>query len=527
MKARITLLGIILLAGAVFAPAQVLNNRLASGYDIGEGDDDDAYDQGKAALNDGRWELAVEKFSEAAREEDSRSAGALYWKAYALNKLGRRGEAFDAVSELRKTYPKSKWVKDADALCVEMGGCKLTPTAAGPANCGGDEETKLLILDRMMDQEDERAVDILEKFLNCTNSKKLQDHALFVLSQSDSPRARAVVEKIARGQNHPELQRRAIEKLGIEGGQHNLDVMFEIYKSSSDGGLKRALLNSLGVADDKKHLLEIANGEKDPKLLHAAINGLGVAGARNELRQLYKQSDSADAKKAVMDAMIVDGDTEGFAEIARTEKNVELQKKAIQGLGVNGATAELRRMYKDATSKEIKKSVLQAFIVDGDTGAFAEVARTESDPELRKQAIEGLGVNGATAELRQLYKESNSKGAKLAVLNAFIVAGDSEAFMDIAKNEPDPELRHKAIEGIGISGGKGAGAALVAVYQNYSDKETKHAALNGLFIADDARHLIELAKKETDPEMKRVIIEKLSVMGNKEAKDYLIEILEK
>ena len=50
---------------------------------------------------------------------------------------------------------------------------------------------------------------------------------------------------------------------------------------------------------------------------------------------------------------------------------------------------------------------------------------------------------------------------------------------------------------------------------------------NKLFVHGDAHSLVELAKKETDPEMRKRLVEKLSVMGNKEATDYLMQLLEK
>jgi hypothetical protein len=38
---------------------------------------------------------------------------------------------------------------------------------------------------------------------------------------------------------------------------------------------------------------------------------------------------------------------------------------------------------------------------------------------------------------------------------------------------------------------------------------------------------VELARKETDPEMKKRLVSKLAIMNNKEATDYLIQLLEK
>jgi hypothetical protein len=39
--------------------------------------------------------------------------------------------------------------------------------------------------------------------------------------------------------------------------------------------------------------------------------------------------------------------------------------------------------------------------------------------------------------------------------------------------------------------------------------------------------MISLARSENDPQMKRKIVEKLAIMDSKEAKDYMLEILNK
>ena len=39
--------------------------------------------------------------------------------------------------------------------------------------------------------------------------------------------------------------------------------------------------------------------------------------------------------------------------------------------------------------------------------------------------------------------------------------------------------------------------------------------------------MVELARKETNPEMKKMIVSKLSIMGSKDATEYLMELLNK
>jgi HEAT repeat protein len=53
----------------------------------------------------------------------------------------------------------------------------------------------------------------------------------------------------------------------------------------------------------------------------------------------------------------------------------------------------------------------------------------------------------------------------------------------------------------------------------------KRAAIDGLFISGNAAALVALAKKETDRDLKRSIVEKLSIMGSPEAKEYMLELL--
>jgi len=53
----------------------------------------------------------------------------------------------------------------------------------------------------------------------------------------------------------------------------------------------------------------------------------------------------------------------------------------------------------------------------------------------------------------------------------------------------------------------------------------KHAVIDGLFFSGNASALVALARKETDRDLKRRIVEKLALMGTPEARDYMLELL--
>lgn len=68
---------------------------------------------------------------------------------------------------------------------------------------------------------------------------------------------------------------------------------------------------------------------------------------------------------------------------------------------------------------------------------------------------------------------------------------------------------------------------LVAAYKKYTDPETKKAVVQALFLAGDSHDLVELARGEKDPSLKQEIVQQLSIMHDKEATDYMVEILNK
>ena len=112
-------------SGLAFAPQIAGFKRNAS--------DDRLYDAGQSALENRHWDEALEDFNQVASRGGTRADGAWYWKAYTLNKLGRRDEALAAIAELRKSFPNSRWLDDAKALELEVkqaSGQKVAPEAS-------------------------------------------------------------------------------------------------------------------------------------------------------------------------------------------------------------------------------------------------------------------------------------------------------------------------------------------------------------------------------------------------------------
>lgn len=364
--------------------AQMRNVHIRMGRD---GSADALYDRGRRELDQHYWDQAVATFTEVVARGGTRADGALYWKAYALNKLGRRDDALAAIAELRKSYAASRWLDDAKALEVEVR--QAAGGSVAPEN-QNDDEIKLLALNGLMQSDPDRAFPLLENLLKSANSPRLKDQAVFVLAQSSSPKAQQLLAQIARGAGNPDLQLTAIRYMSAVNRRqgNNNQVLFEIYNSSSDTAVKRQILNALAGASDKDHLLQIARSEKSPELRLDAIRMLGATGSQAEMWQLYQSETDPDVKRQILAGMT--GSSERLIEVARTEKDPKLRRAAIQFLGsvkAQNASDALVAMYGSEQERDVKRAIINALAGQRNAKALVEIGRQEKDLELKKEIV--------------------------------------------------------------------------------------------------------------------------------------------
>jgi hypothetical protein len=164
------------------------------------------------------------------------------------------------------------------------------------------------------------AIPILDKVIHGNESRKMKDKALFVLSQSSSEKAQQSLLSIAKAGDDPDLQKRAIRYLGMNGNSRNRAILKEIYTSSANPEVKKAVFQGWLMCGVKDDVLAVAQQEKSPELHKEAIRYLGMMGGRNELRQLIKQETDRDVKDALLQALGISGDVQGWPSSRRTIK---------------------------------------------------------------------------------------------------------------------------------------------------------------------------------------------------------------
>jgi len=427
------------------------------------------YDEGQKSLREQNWMEAAEQFEQAIKSDKDQADAAMYWRGYAFYKAGRSKEAERELRRLERKYPQSSWVKEAQALRVEHQDPEKSIELAAESGSEMDDELRLFALAQLMDRDPERALPLVLDLARNSDSEKVRQDAVFILAISDAPEARQALAEMARDSNDPETQ-----------------------------------IN--------------------------AIHILGTMDATEELQSLYASLQDRDTKIAVIEALSIAGESALLRQVLATETDQELRSAAIHGIAMedNDESASLlQSIYDNSDSIEEKSAILEALVMmDDATGLALKILRTESNPELQRQAIQVLGIMDANEELGELYSSMTDRDSRLAILEAMSISDDSDGLYKILQVEQDAELRAAAIQGLAINGEEKAGDYLVAMYPGAS-REEKTAVIESMMIMDDTQGLLSLLKQESDPELKREMLQMLTIMDSEESDQYLFEMLEK
>lgn len=349
------------------------------------------YRDGQDALADGRFSDAVEAFRALGDQPGAAVDRALYWQAYAESKAGRRSAALSTLTRLVEQFPASRWLDDARALQLELGG--LSPERVAVE---ADDELKLYALDALMHGDPERAVELLEAFLAGDQPKRLQEHALFVLSQTSSPRAGELLTTFARDGSKKDLQREAIRALAISGESAAITELTSIYRASNDVETKHEVLQSLVAASAPDATLELARAETDRALRSRAIETLAAMGATEQLSTLERTL-GPEHRSEIYRAYGIAGDSETLLRALGQARDPQTTTAVIEALGIAGVDPEIRERLLEAYrrgNETVKDSVLHALVVAEDSGALLEVFRSEADPERKGAALRSLSIVG-------------------------------------------------------------------------------------------------------------------------------------
>jgi len=261
--------------------------------------DDALYAAGSKAMDEQRWADSVATFDKVAAAKGKHADAALYWKAYSLNKLGRKDEAMSTCDSLKQQMPSSPWNKECAVLRVGGSAADARAVAekvrqeqqeqrdqirvisreqvykrAGQET--SEDDIKVLALNALLQQEPAKALPILHDLILSDKPIELRKQALFVLSRSHDPQAQAMLLDIATNAKDASLQEIAVQALAIYHPKDSGATLVKIYQSTTDTKVKRSVLNGLFIAHDATRLVELARGEKDLNMKRDIVSQLAI-----------------------------------------------------------------------------------------------------------------------------------------------------------------------------------------------------------------------------------------------------------
>jgi hypothetical protein len=365
---------------------------------------DGLYDQARSRIDQNQYDRAIQSLDRIITAGANQAPGAMYWKASSLARIARRPDALTTLADLRGRFPKSPWVKDAQALELEV---KQASGQSVSAEAQGDDELKLLALRGLMQSDPETALPVIEKMLAGNSSVRVKDRALFVVSQSRSARGRSLIVGVAKGNGNPDLQLRAIRYIGQMGGTEAAQTLDEVYRATGEERVKREIIRALGNARARERLLALARGEASAELRGDAVRALGNMSATAELEQLYRSEASVEVKRRILQAMQNSGGGDRLAAIARSETDADLKRSAIRYLGNSRsatATETLTSLYASEQQVEVKRAIIEALSNGGRAQPLVTLARSEKDLALKQEIVRRLG-NMRVPEAREYLLE--------------------------------------------------------------------------------------------------------------------------
>jgi HEAT repeat protein len=201
----------------------------------------------------------------------------------------------------------------------------------------------------------------------------------------------------------------------------------------------------------------------------------------------------------------------------------ELRLDAIRMIGISGGDAvdNLAAIYNSGDA-DVREAVVEAYMIAGNSQGLYNIAVNAENNDDFEAAVEMLGAMGASDELSKIRE---SAGVSDALINAYIISDDADALRELALNGSDLKQQANAIEALGIVGADDAEALLTQIYRESDSEFIKEAALDGLLIGDFDDSVLQLYRSSTSTAEKRELLQRLVMMDSDQVMAIIDETL--
>ena len=424
---------------------------------------DSLYRVARETLNRREYRTAANLFSQITnRFARSGYAGdALYWQAFALYRLGGDRDLRSALAALREQkarYPQAATHGDATALesrvlgelarrgdsdaaaeIAEAASSIAPPTPPTPptpaiptpptppipptpptpptpgyhsrssSRCSSDDDDmKVAALNALQQMDAARARPILRRVLakRDSGSTCIRRKAVFLIAQQNEPGTEDILLESVRSDPDPEVRRQAVFWLSQVSTDRAVGALDSILRFSNDEEIQERAVFALSQHDSpraQQALRAYAERKEVPESMRErAIFWLGQRQTPENaafLRALYGRLTGEELKKKVLFSLSQLGGEENgrwLLGIARdTSEKLEMRKQALFWAGQGGVSIEeLTRLYANVSDRQMREQLVFVYSQRDEPAALdklIEIAKKDPNPELRKRALFWLG----------------------------------------------------------------------------------------------------------------------------------------
>ena len=431
-------------------------------------------------ITDGQWAKAQDKFSYyvSSYPNEKNLDAALYWMAYAQQKLAKYDECRTTILRLMEKYPASSWRDDARLLLAQVPGAYTVKYAPSVTNVQGttvvSSQGEPMVVYRPGEPLTPVAITPLpgqgigvgissSPWIDDSDDSSSDDDpcefkivVLQALFQTDLQRGiMAATEWLKPGSTQTvRCKSAALTLLGRHGGKTVTPVILGVARSEPDLKLRARAISTLGATNDDTvvdALRDFALTSQDNDIVEASLYALS--------------KHTGDRAIAVL------------SDFATSSKPISQRKLAISSISVRPgepAVDALFRIYDADQNIEIRKAVVYGFgnrKSERAANRLLEIARGSDNIELRKAAINAISRRGGEKSvefLLNLYDSEKNEELKDQILNSLasgsmVVAGGGytglvgppgtwsrlndqrviQKLIEIAKNQQAPMDRRK------------------------------------------------------------------------------------
>jgi hypothetical protein len=384
-------------------------------------------DRAKDYIADERWRPAITELRAAAADpKESSRDEALFWLAHAHNQAADAASAVETIHRLEQDFPKSRWVKPARSLKIEIAqrlrrtDVLLWTAVPQPAPAPPVPPTPVT-------QQSPGASPIPAPAPAPQKTPRPPAPARWpfrVITTTPAPTPRPPTPPVPPPHRvwisydaDPDLELRiqAMGSLILADSEEAVKVIPMLrdiaLEASNPGSARRALfaLTQSNRPEARSTVLEVAKRGAEPVQLEAvrALGRLRGNDVSTALMQVYAVGGEP-VKYQVVQSLGQRAETTSLVRIVESEANQPVRHAAIQTLGrTPGGSAYLRLMY-DKASPALKRPVILGLFNARDVDGLIRIHTRERQLTLRRDVLERLRLLG-TPQAKQYLEQLDEK----------------------------------------------------------------------------------------------------------------------